>query len=375
MLHRIGLIFFIVKGGTLMKKKKILYVVEAMGGGVFTYIVDLANELVNTHDMYIAYAIRSQTPADFKNYFDKRVHLIEVKNFTREINLVKDVKTLKEIWSIASKVKPDIIHLHSSKAGVIGRIAYTGRKTPLFYTPHGYSFLMEDCNRVKRLAFKMIEKVVALRRCTTISCSVGEHKETLKLTKRAVYVNNGINTEKLSNMIETIEKKQHPFTVYTLGRICYQKNPTLFNRVAESMPDVCFLWIGDGELREELTAPNITVTGWVDRATALQFTTNADAFLLTSLWEGLPISLLESMYMKKVCIVSDVIGNRDVIHTGQNGVVCQNIEEFVKAIKTIQDSDTALRYIEAAYADILNEYCTEVMAKKYMKIYEKSLKK
>ena len=148
-------------------KKKILYIVEAMGGGVFTYIVDLANELVDTYDMYIAY------------------------------------------------------------------------KT---------------------------------------------------------------------------EKVEHPFTVYTLGRICYQKKPTLFNEIAGSFPNVKFVWIGDGELRGELTSKNIEITGWADRSTAIRYAVNADVFLLPSRWEGLPISLLESMYMKKICVVSNVIGNRDVIH-------------------------------------------------------------
>ena len=58
----------------MAEKKKILYIVEAMGGGVFTYIVDLANELVNSYDMYIAYAVRKQTPENYKDYFDKRIH-------------------------------------------------------------------------------------------------------------------------------------------------------------------------------------------------------------------------------------------------------------------------------------------------------------
>lgn len=60
----------------MAKKKKILFIVEAMGGGVFTYIVDFANELADTYDMYIAYAVRKQTPQNYKDYFDKRVHLI-----------------------------------------------------------------------------------------------------------------------------------------------------------------------------------------------------------------------------------------------------------------------------------------------------------
>lgn len=116
----------------MAEKKKILYIVEAMGGGVFTYIVDLANELVNKYDMYIAYAVRKQTPKNYKDYFDKRIHLIEVKNFGRAINPTKDIAAFFEVKKIAAEVKPDVIHLHSSKAGAIGRVAFDG-KIPMFY--------------------------------------------------------------------------------------------------------------------------------------------------------------------------------------------------------------------------------------------------
>lgn len=119
------------------QKKKILYFVEAMGGGVFTYIVDLANELVEKYDIYLAYAVRKQTPENYKDYFDKRIHLIEVKNFCRSINFAKDMKAFVEVRKIADEVKPDVIHLHSSKAGAIGRFAFNGKTVPVFYTPHG----------------------------------------------------------------------------------------------------------------------------------------------------------------------------------------------------------------------------------------------
>lgn len=351
-------------------KKKILYIVEAMGGGVFTYIVNLVNELVNSYDIYIAYAIRKQTPANYKDYFDKRIHLIEVKNFRRAINPVRDFASLFEVKYIASKINPDIIHLHSSKAGVIGRVAFNG-KIPMFYTPHGYSFLMENYKPMKRMMFKMIETVCAKRNCTTISCSMGEHQETLKLTKNATYVNNGVNMTELQEIIDKTEKVEHPFTVYTLGRICYQKNPTLFNAIAKELPNVKFIWIGDGELREKLTSGNIQVTGWVDRTAAIKYAVNADVFLLTSRWEGLPISLLESMYMKKVCIVSDVIGNRDVIHNGVNGYVCMKSEEFVHAICECRNKVKTLT--DRTYQDILKMYNTKVMAAQYSSIYIKAL--
>ena len=347
-------------------KKKILFIVEAMGGGVFTYIVDLANELVRIYDMYIAYAVRPQTPKNYREYFNPNIHLIEVKNFTRSINLLKDFKAIPEVKRISRKVKPDIIHLHSSKAGVIGRLAFSGKDVPLFYTPHGYSFLMENYKPAKRAMFHLIESLMAKRNCTTISCSLGEHQETLKLTKRAKYVNNGINTAELDKMLAKVEKVNHPFTVFTLGRICYQKNPKLFNDIAKAMPETRFLWIGEGELREELSSPNIEITGWVDRGKALQLSMNADVFLLTSLWEGLPISLLESMYMRKLCVVNDVIGNHDVIHNGENGFVCRTVEEFKKAIEE-KDADTL---IDAANNDIRTQYNTSVMANSYSKIYK-----
>lgn len=357
----------------MQRKVKLLFVVEAMGGGVFTYIVDLVNVLVDQYDMYIAYSIRPQTPRDYKDYFDKRIHLIEVKNFTRSLQLMKDIKAFFEIRQIANQIHPDIIHLHSSKAGALGRWAFNGKKTPLFYTPHGYSFLMQNHSTFKRFAYKIIEKLCAKRCCTTISCSEGEHKETLKLMKHAVYVNNGINVEALQKLLPSIQTEaSKTFTVFTLGRICYQKNPVLFNQIAETMPDVHFLWIGDGEMKNELTASNIEITGWMDREDALTISALADAFLLTSLWEGLPISLLEAMYMKKPCVVNDVIGNHDVIHNGVNGYVCNQVLEFSNAIEQIRVGN-ASDLIRTAYNDILNQYNTVVMAKEYTLIYDKAL--
>lgn len=353
----------------MAEKKKILYIVEAMGGGIFTYIVDLANELVDTYDVYIAYAIRKQTPKNYIDYFDNRIHLIEVNNLKRSINLIYDLKAFFEIKKISKEIRPDVIHLHSSKAGALGRFAFNGKKVPLFYTPHGYSFLMKNSSTLKRKLYKMIESICGKRSCITISCSLGEHKESKKISKRALLVNNGINIEELQALIEKIApQKPHPFTVFTLGRICHQKNPELFNQVANALPDVRFLWIGDGELRNKLTSLNIEVTGWMERTNALEYSLSGDVFLLTSQWEGLPISLLEAMYMKKPCVVSNVIGNRDVIHDQKNGFICTQVNDYVQAIHKIQ-RDNEKPYVSNAYQDILNFYNTKTMAKRYSQIY------
>ena len=357
------------------ERKRILFVAEAMGGGVFTFLVGLCNELAEYYDIYVAYGIRSQTPDDFRKYFDDRIRLMRVRNFERSIDPRHDLGAFLELRKIADKVKPDLIHLHSSKAGALGRWAFNGKKIPLFYTPHGYSFLMSNYNVTKRLSYRMVEKLSAIRSCTTISCSEGEHRETLKLTKNARFVNNGINVDEMKRMMEAIgECEEESSSIFTLGRICFQKNPALFNEIAMKMPDLHFVWIGDGELRDVLSAPNIEVTGWLNREEAMRKSMSSKIFILTSLWEGLPMSLLESMYLKKLCLVNDVIGNRDVIKTGFNGYVCSTSDDFVRVIrKVLADPDLFAKIVAQAKKDIEEVYNTRIMASKYREIYEEAL--
>jgi glycosyltransferase involved in cell wall biosynthesis len=354
-----------------INKKKILYIVEAMGGGVFTYLVDLANLLSKDYDIYIAYATRTQTPHNYKEYFNENIKLIKVNNFNREVNLIKDIKAFLEIRKIANTINPDIIHLHSSKAGAIGRMAFNCKKRKIFYTPHGYSFLIDNCGQVKRKIYKLIESILGKKYCITIACSPGEYREAVRFTKNCVYINNGVNIYELENIIRSSNQinSKSDISVFTLGRICEQKNPELFNLIAERMPDIKFLWIGDGELRNKLSSPNIEITGWISREEAIKRCLPAKIFLLTSLWEGLPISLLEAMYMKKVCVVSNVIGNKDVINNNKNGYVCEEITDYIKSIEeNINEKNNLL--IEDAYNDIINYYNTEVMTKEYRKVYD-----
>ena len=123
--------------------------------------------------------------------------------------------------------------------------------------------------------------------------------------------------------------------ICTVGRVESSKNPVLFNQIAEKFPEYEFTWIGAGKLEENLTSENITITGWKEKAEVLKLVNENDVFILTSLWEGLPISLLEAMYMKKLCIVSNCIGNRDVIN-GTNGFVCSSLEEFEDIISNLK---------------------------------------
>lgn len=363
------------------KRLKILYIVEAFSGGIYTYLKNLSNRLVETFDIYIAYGIRAGLPKNFKKQFDIRIHFIEVKNFTRSINMKKDIQAFFEIRKIIAEIKPEIVHLHSSKAGVLGRFAVNGRKTKMFYTPHGYSFLMTDESRLKRKLYYAIEWISARHRCTTISCGPGEHRFTLKLTKNAVCINNGIDVEELDKYIDKAkesdrEKSRVPLRksrlkIYTVGRICRQKNPELFNKIAEALPQYDFLWIGEGDKRDCLKADNITVTGWLTRQELVQQALEADIFILTSSWEGLPYSLLEAMYMGKPCIVSDVSGNNDVIENQVNGFLCKNKTDFINTLVHVKSKSDIKKIAKTAHKSVANQYNIKIMAEKYKCVYLK----
>lgn len=351
---------------------KIVHIVEAFGGGVYNYLVDLLNNTIDKFELTVIYAKRPQTPENFEKQFDNRIKFIESKYLTREIG-IKDIKALFEIKKILKEEKPDILHCHSSKAGIIGRFSVNTKKVKTFYTPHGYAFLKQDDSKLKRFIYKFIEKIGTMNKSTVIACSKGEYEESLKLTKRATYVSNGINVEKFKQYIPNEVKKidTNNLTIVTTGRISYQKNPKLFNKIAESFKDIKFIWVGDGELKSELTSNNIEITGWKNREELIDIINNADIFILLSLWEGLPISLLEAMALKKVCIVSNVIGNKDVIVNGENGFIYNNFDEFKEHIYKIQNNKYELDKIsQKANDDILNIYNVKNMVKEYVKIYK-----
>lgn len=354
-----------------MKKKKIIHIVEAFGGGIFTFLVDLVNYTHGEFETIIVYAEREQTPSDFKKYFSEDVKFIKSKYLTREIKLKNDVRAIKEIRDIINKEKPDIIHLHSSKAGIIGRIATKNRKIKLFYNPHGFSFLMKNASKIKRYLYFMIEKTVALKKCTIIGCSKGELEEAKKLRKDSICINNGIDIKKISRETEELKENKiniEKLKVCTVGRINYQKNPEMFNKIASENPKVKFTWIGDGELKNKLNSKNIKITGWKTRKEVLEELNNNDIFVLTSLWEGLPIALLEAMYMKKVCIVSNVIGNRDVIKNNENGFIAQYEEDYSRIINNLS-IDQINRIREKAKADVILDYNIQNAIEQYKKVY------
>lgn len=348
-----------------MKNKRLLIVCEAFGGGVFAYVSQLCNDMCRFFDVYLVYSIRPQTPVDYKQHIDSRVRLIELKDFG---NLKKIFKTIRELRRLENDIAPSVIHLHSSIAGGIGRLAFSGKNNEVVYTPHGYAHVVLG-NGFKSKIYYAVEKALGKKNAMTLTCCESEDKVARTFCRKTAYIETGVNLNELAFSLNDVKPVRNGrFTVFTLGRICVQKQPGLFNQIAKQVPEADFVWIGGGEMDTYLDAPNISVTGWKPREEALALAKGADAFILCSLGEAISMSLIEIMYMKKLILVSNVIGNKSVIKNGINGFVCNTPEDYARHIRDAMQSFPE-ELVDQAYNDVLSTYNSDAMKHKYINFY------
>lgn len=353
---------------------KILMVVEAFGGGIYTFLNELCNKISDDYKIKIIYSIRDETPKDFRNDFNDKIEFINLK-MNREINPINDLRALLKLSKIIKVEKPDIVHLHSSKAGFLGRLAcflirYNGK---VFYNPHGFSFLRQDIQSYKRKLYFILEKIASKFGGTIISVSESEYMEAKKISDRVKLINNAIDKDKIQeiqkkydNNIENSKK----ISIGTIGRISYAKNPILFANIAKDLMEYNFIWIGDGELREHLDFNNIIVTGWKKHEEAVIEALKLDIYIQTSLWEGMPIALLEAMSMGKPGIVTNVSGNKDIIKHGYNGFIANSKEEFIEYINMLATNEKLRKEMgQNAAKYVADNYSIDKMADSYIKLY------
>lgn len=354
---------------------KIVHVMECFAGGTFNFLVDLTNELSNEEHIVIYGTNRENIPKNFKDLFNKNVKFIKWKTAQREMKPLKDIKALWELYTILKKIDGvDIIHLHSSKAGFLGRIVsfLLGKSKKTIYTPHAISFLRLDISPKKRKIFIWMEKFASFFGGKIVACSQSE-KEAIEEQgiKNVTFINNGIKPLK----IEKKENISNKITIISVGRLSIQKNPKLFNDVALEFidnPDIQFIWCGDGELKSELNSPNIKCTGWIERKELENYLANADIYLSTSLWEGLPLSVLEAMSVGLPVVLSNCVGNRDLVEN--KDFLYQDKQKAVQMINYYIKDRNLLKTNEFKSKRIFNKnFKLETMVNKYYKLYKQIL--
>lgn len=355
---------------------RILHIVEAFGGGVFNYVRDLALWQSEEHQVVVMFNGRCETtPEDYAVQFPTSVTLIKSPEIDRSMNPLKIFRAIRAIRKIETQFKPDIIHLHSAFAGLYGRLALCGRNIHLLYSPHAYSFLTdkEKLNLSKTIFF-YAEKVLGKCDCTTVCVCESEYRISAYVTAKSICINSGLDTDAFQGIVDTIQnqerKGQCGKTIVMTGRICEQKRPALFNEIAKNLPYLNFIWVGDGPLRDQLSSPNITVTGWTTRQEVVEKVANADVFLFPTEFETISIALLEAMYLERPCVVSNVSGNCDVIVDGKNGFLCNTVSEFCHSIQIVLENPLIAQEVgQRAKEDVMEKYCFKTVRAAYEKFF------
>jgi len=357
---------------------KILHITESLGGGVYTYFKDLGDFILskkydeNYENILIYSPNRKELDKQkLKKELSKAFCLKEVL-MTREISPYRDLIALYKLFGLIKNLKPNIIHLHSSKAGVLGRmLSVFFPKVRVYYTPHGYSFVREDISRCKKNFYWIIEKGMSvIFGGTTLACGDTEFNYAKNIGP-AKLIRNGVQPNKtfnFKNRINNISNRE--IIIGTIGRISPQKNPELFNQIALSFPDIKFVWIGEGELNTKLTSLNINITGWLNKRQVLNITNTFSIYIQTSLWEGLPFTILEAMSLGKPIVATDVIGNKDAVKNGVNGILCKNVDEFKIAItKILSDDELERKFSDNSINRINKEFNLELNFTKLFETY------
>ena len=335
---------------------KIIHATESLAAGTLSFLVQATRELVHSDvSQVVVFSRRPDTPTDVHSLFDPRVKLVEIPPPGR--GLVRYAMALRRaLLRELQCLEHTAIHLHSSKAGFVGRLVLVGLRSrpPVYYSPHGLSFLNRQ-RLIPSLAFRAMEWLAAHFDCQLVGCSKGEAKLLSRLSKRRAQV--------LENAVDDawfkVERQQTELPlVISMGRVCYQKAPEVFAAMAARFEiaevKARFIWIGSGDPAAEarLRAAGVEVTGWLEPEDVQKLMAQATVYVQTSRWEGMPLSVLQALASGVPCVVSNVVGNRDAVRRGWTGFVFKQFDEGLVCLRRLlQDPALNQRFSLAARLD------------------------
>lgn len=310
-------------------------------------------------------------------------HGKQVKTYSidmyRALNPVKDIKAVMQAIKIIKKEKADLVHCHSAKGGVIGRFAAFLTGTKVVYTAHAFSFLSAESAKKKQI-FLLLEKIAKLN-SYLLACSDSERELGIKVVgfneEKAFAWNNAVpDADKGLTRISQISRissqkneasdlpvpKEGERYITSIGRPSYQKNPLFMVEVAHGIhlkhPDIKFYLLGVGfysPMLEDMKRlihqydmdDTFYLLPWLSHEETLKYVKGSLLYFMTSLYEGLPISVIEAMSLGKAIVASDVLGNKDCVKDGYNGYLLPLKEEvFVEKMNDLIENDEKRKEME-----------------------------
>jgi glycosyltransferase involved in cell wall biosynthesis len=283
----------------------------------------------------------------------------------RPISPHQDVSAGLQLYKLLKRLAPDILSTHSSKTGILGRIAGHFSGVPVvIHTVHGYAFPFAS-SWLARWTYFLVEYLGGKFGDAFVVLNESDRRiaiETLRIPKEKVYlIPNGVGVKGFAKSTDgrrTRIRREHfgiidddVLCVGMVGRLWRQKNPACLLRAAlrvlkQTDKHVHFFFIGDGELRSGLEEAisnqglqaQIHMLGW--RQDVAELLSGLDIFVLPSRWEGMPLSILEAMASSLPVIASDISGNNDLVTHGVDGILfdSDNDEQLAQGIMSLVSS-------------------------------------
>jgi glycosyltransferase involved in cell wall biosynthesis len=327
---------------------RILHIAEAYGGGVYEMVTMQAEGAARAgHTVAIAYGRRPETPADVRAAVDPAVEVFETPWLSRTV--IAQVRAARYLRRLVRAWEPDVVHLQSSFAGVLGAALLRKHPAPLVYTPHGYAFGMSSETRWHRLVYRELERLVATHvdLVGTTSASEGEQARRDVRAPRVRIVENGIPD--LDGELPPRNGDAAP-AVRAIGRLRPQRQPESCARILEALSDLADVgWIGGGDMdgpeAQALEAAGVPVTGWLPREETLAELSRAQIYLHWTAWDGLPLSVLEAMARDVVVVASDIPANRELL--GPEQVFGSEAGAIAAARAILSDPERRARCVES----------------------------
>ncbi|HAH05265.1 MAG TPA: hypothetical protein DCM05_01875 [Elusimicrobia bacterium] len=327
-----------------------------------------------------------------------RCRLRFLPDLVREISPLRDLSAFFQLYSWLRAERPAIVHTHSSKAGVLGRLAARLAGVPvIIHTFHGFGFhgrqplpVRETWVSLEKLCASVSDSLVFVSRANM------DYAASQEVGERGAYelIRSGVSLSRLPARADPgALRRAFGFPagcplVVSVGNLKPQKNAGDFLRLASLVlmkrPDARFLFVGDGELRRRLEEAaaraglegKLVFAGW--RKDVPELLAASDLFVLTSLWEGLPRALVEAMKSGLPCACYATDGVVDVLTDGRNGFTAPQGDWeglAAKALALLDDEDLRRRLGRAASESIGPEFDIDDMVRRQEELYEKLLKR
>jgi len=327
------------------EKIKILSVIrQGEFGGGETYLFNLA---VNLNPELFETVVLSYSDGNLIKILNEKKIKTYIINSRLPFNFLK----YGEVKKIIKAENPDIVHLHGTRACSNALIPAKQLKKKIVYTVHGFSF-HEGSSSLANYLKRKIESYFLENADMTVCGSESDYNTSKGLNQKAKLkiIKNSIDAEKFSPMQANLRiKKELGFNdvdiiIGSIARLTFQKDPVTlikaFSQVQTKYENLKLLFIGDGELKEECVSEvkKLNIENKVRfepfRSDVKDVLPVLDIFVLPSLWEVVPLGLLEAMSMEIPSIATEIHGTNEALKNNENGLTFAkgNSEELAKCI-------------------------------------------